>query len=102
MPSAGGEGVEAAEDVVAVAVVTTVEAEVAASKTPQLLLLKMPPSIKVPSTLIFRLESGGGAPCISGGVGGLISVQSQPHVRGKMSSLRNLQISEGLTNPAHK
>ena len=58
MPSAGGEGVEAAE-VVAVVVATTVEAEVAVSKTLQLLLLKTPPNIKVPSTPICPLESGG-------------------------------------------
>ena len=84
---------------VAAAVETTVEAEVAVNKPHQSLRHSLVRSIRVQSILISHLVSGGGALCISGGGGGLISVPNPPPARGRTSSLPKLPTNETGTSP---
>ena len=87
---------------VAVEVVEVGEAEEAAvasssnsnSKTPVLR-----PSIRGTSIQIFRPVSGVGALCTLSGGGGVTSVQSPPHARGKMCTRQDQIINEPGTSP---
>ena len=53
-----------------------------------------------PSTLTFLQVIGPDAICIIGGARELFSAQSHLHALGRISTLRNLQNSEKLTNSA--
>ena len=64
------------------------------SKTPVLR-----PSIRGTSIQIFRPVSGVGALCTLSGGGGVTSVQSPPHARGKMCTRQDQIINEPGTSP---
>ena len=55
--------------------------------------------IGVPSTQIFRLVSGKGAPCTINSENKVTSVQSQQRARGKMYSPQDLTTNETGTSP---
>ena len=96
--------VEVVTEVTEVVVVAAAVPEVALSQTP--IPRHKTPSTRGQSIQIFQMVTGRGVVCTSAGGVQLIFVQSQGHVRGKISSLPSLQeiikirINEGPTSSA--
>ena len=95
------------EDADSETVVVVVAVEVVRTKIKLRLRGLINPSIRGPSTLTFRKESGVDAPCISALGARLIFVTNQGRARGRMCSRRSLKnevltSSEIVTNLALK